>query len=366
MNNMHSILLIDDTKALLEELKKDLSLIFGASAVDIRTWVPTREDGDPLTKFNTLVDAETILVITDYDLTSHGKTGLFGSTIVGWCQSRAIPVGDYSRGNNNSLPKEPDLFELRVPTDMGESARFVASVYRGFKWIREQLEARPDLLAKGSPPAVLAELLAVPERANQFSQYSGRLGASNGALLDKIISTAPATVDPTADEKRSLLGYIIGHLLLNSILRFPGPILSYRSLTAYVASAESEKDAIIGVFDSARYSGPFAELDDYFWLSKTDELLDEFANLLTPETSAETQGELNRKAVEAKLGRSLALHDCPRCQGANGGYFCPFTRRTVCQKADCSVGSNSWVPRGAGLCRVEREFFDEWAPILGI
>ncbi|WP_155888342.1 hypothetical protein [Cupriavidus sp. WS] len=363
---MYSLLLIDDTHKLLEELATELKQLLGEDEVDIRTWEPTKEETDALGAFDKLVDGKTVLVVTDYDLTSQGRTGLFGSSIVGWCQSRAIPVGDYSRGNHSSLPKEPNLFELRVPTDEGESAKFIASVYRGFKWIREQLVANPALLEKGSPAAVLAELLNASNLETQFGLYGGRLGTSNGALLDRIIRTAPDDVDPPIEEKRTLLCYIVGHLLLNSVLRFPGPILSSRSLAAYIGCAETETDELCDLFATASYSGPFSELDRYFWLSGVDELLEEFSSSLPEDLSVETNGEMNREAVEVKLGRKLARHNCSRCDGVNGGFLCPFTRRTVCQKPECSVGSNSWIPRGARLCRIERDFYDEWAPILGI
>lgn len=363
---MFSLLLIDDTHKLLEELAADLTGQLGKDEVEIRTWEPTKEEVDALGAFEKLIDDNTVLVVTDYDLTSQGRTGLFGSSVVGWCQSRAIPVGDYSRGNHSSLPKEPNLFELRVPTDRTESAKYIASVYRGFKWIREQLATKPELLEKSSPAAVLAELLGASSLESQFGLYGGRLGTSNGALLDRIIRTAPDDIDPPIEEKRALLCYIVGHLLLNSVLRFPGPILSSRSLAAYIGCAESEMDKLSDLFASAAYSGPFSELDRFFWLSGVDDRLEEFASSLPADLSADTQGELNREAVEAKLGQKLARHGCKRCSGINGGFLCPFTRRTVCQKSECSVGSNSWVPRGARLCRIERDFYDEWAPILGI
>ncbi|WP_144023054.1 hypothetical protein [Burkholderia sp. AU15512] len=363
---MFSLLLIDDTTKFLDELASDLGKLFNEDEVEIRTWEPTKDEANSLDVFDRLVDDNTILVVTDYDLTSKGRTGLFGSSIVGWCQARAIPVGDYSRGNNNSLPKEPNLFELRVPTDPEESAKYIASVYRGFKWIRERLAANPIILEKGSPSAVLAELLDVPDLEDQFGLYGGRFGTANGALLDRIMRTAPDDIEPSDEERKSLLGYIVGHLLLNSVLRFSGPILSSNALAAYVASSDSEIGELRKVFSEAAYSGPFSELDHFFWLWKVDELLEGFASGLAADFSADTHGELNRAAVEVKLGRPLALHGCSRCSGKNGGFWCPFTRRVVCQKGECSVGSNSWIPRGARLCRVERDFYDEWAPILGI
>ncbi len=119
-----SLLLIDDDTALLEAQRAALDKLLGRD-VEIRTWAPERDD-DPRRRFDELVDANTILVVTDYDLTTRGQTGLFGLSIVGWCQQRAIPVGDFSRGAIGNLPSEPNLFRLRVPINE-EAPRFISN-----------------------------------------------------------------------------------------------------------------------------------------------------------------------------------------------------------------------------------------------
>jgi len=129
---MLSILLIDDDPKLLDELAKQLAALIKDEA-EIRLWVPTKDEADPQSTFAQKIDAGTLLVVTDYDLTAQGRTGLFGASIVGWCQARAIPVGDFSRGNSGALPKEPNLFELRVPTDAAQAAVFIAGVFRALR-----------------------------------------------------------------------------------------------------------------------------------------------------------------------------------------------------------------------------------------
>jgi hypothetical protein len=365
---MNSILLIDDKPAVLEELEACLRKQIPSEEADIRTWAPTQNQDDPFKTFGERVDQDTVLVVTDYDLTGQGRTGLFGASVVAWCQARAIPVGDYSRAIDTALPKEPNLFELRVPKESDRAANYIAAVFRGFAWIRRQLSADAELLKKRSPAAVIAALLGAPNLESQFALYSVRLGATSAALVDRIIRTAPSDVEPTPEDRRNLLGYIVGHLLLNSVLRFPGPIASSSELTAYLGTATSEADALEKVFHNAIYSGPFSGLGPYFWLSKVDEALRPMIAALTDaiEKEPETHGELNRLAIEKSLNRQFARHDCSRCHGQNGGFWCPFTHRAVCQRPDCSVGANSWVPQGARICRIERDFYDEWAPILGI
>src|ERR1700722_3829806 len=130
-----NLLLVDDTQAHLDELEKALRGALTKKEGEIRKWIPSRDE-DPKQRFDTLVDDDTKLVVTDYDLTK-GQTGLFGSTIVAWCQARAIPVGDFSRANRNALPKAPNQYEIRVPDDPQEAAKYIAGAFRGFKRIRE-------------------------------------------------------------------------------------------------------------------------------------------------------------------------------------------------------------------------------------
>lgn len=359
-----SILLIDDNEAQLSKLENGVRSILHDDEATIRTWLPVKEDEDPQTEFGKRIDEGTTLVVTDYDLTGNARTGLFGATIVGWCQAKAIPAGDYSRGRRSGLPDEPNLFELRVPTQSGRDAEYIAALFRGFRSIRQWFEDRPQLIDVKSPAAVLAEGLGLPSLESDFALYS-RL-PSTGALVDMIRETASDEIKPPYERKRTLVTYIVGHLLVNAVLKFPGPILSQRALLAYCGVDMVEADHVVQLFTQAKYDGPFAELDRFFWFSRVDEALDDYSKNLPAEFEADTLGEANRAAVESELGRPLQRYGCKRCGGRNGGFWCPFTDRTVCQLPDCSVAVTSWIPQGARLSRVERDFYDEWAPVLGL
>src|SRR5580700_2219033 len=217
-----SILLIDDHQEVLNGLKTALEATLKGEAVDIKAWLPSEKDGDPLKKLEELVDDNTVLVATDYDLTSTVR-GLFGLSIVGWCQRRFIPVGDFSRGNVAALPKEPNLFELRVPPSDAEGARFIASTYLGFQTIKNAIRSDKTILtSRLSLAAVLASLLSKGRLESEFALYMTRLGASNSALLEKLKDLNNA--DPSDSDKARLLTYVLGHVLLNAILKYPGPI----------------------------------------------------------------------------------------------------------------------------------------------
>lgn len=359
-----NLLLIDDNAENLESLRQRLEVLMSTEEVEIRTWVPTEDDGPPANAFEAHVDNRTALVITDYDLTTSVK-GLFGLSIVGWCQTKSIPVGDFSRGNLAALPKEPNLFELRVPTDDEHGAAFVATTFRGFRSLRTGIEAAPALLTeRRSLAAVLASLLGRPRLESQFAAYMLRLGAANSALLQQLRNFA-GEEQPDDQDKIKLLTYVLGHVLCNAILKYPGPILSRHSLCAYMATTLGEFEAVEPLFNNARYSGPFSAGHSYFWRGDVDRVLDSLGG--DPDDSDVVSfADRNRQLVEAALDRALATHDCDRCGGVKGGFWCPFTVRPVCERADCSVPSSSWIPAGAQLCRVERDFYDEWAPLLGL
>lgn len=365
-----TILLIDDKQEFLEPLAKELRRRLGEQ-VDVQAWMPRPDDQPikPIEKFESLLDTFDVrLVVTDYDLTEQGQLGFFGATVVDWCQNREIPVGDFSRGNVSSLAKEPNLFELRVPVGSNEeAAEYVATVYNGFCAIREAIDSDDALLKQRSPAAALAAMLDAKDMESQFSQYGIRYGSANSALIDRFSESTPENVKPERKDKARLLAYIMGHLLVNAVLRFPGPIMSAEGLAAYLAIDRSEEDKYLAMFEPARYCGPFAALSKYYWTRGVDDVLAQSDNRVPEETEFESPGEYNRTRVELALGATLARSPkCKRCGGKNGGFLCPFTHRAVCQRPDCSVVSNVWIPAGARLSRFERDFYEEWAPILGM
>ena len=358
-----SILLIDDNQTVLDGLASRLKRRLPKN-VALGTWLPRQKDHPLEDAFNCRVDDNTVLVIADYDLTVS-VTGLFGPSIVGWCQKRSIPVGEFSRANAFALPKEPNLFELRVPSDEEKAAEFIADTFDGFRNIRERLESRPQLLKEQRGlAAVLSSLLDRPGLESQFASYMSRLGAANSALLETLKASWAKAERPDDLEMTRLLSYVLGHVLSNAVLKYPGPILSGDVLCAYLATAPEEIERLGGLFEEAEYRGPFSNGGHLFWRDDVDKILDEKAESIADE-QFDSFGDYNRGVVEAALKRELKTHSCQRCHGRKGGFWCPFTMRPVCERGDCSVPASSWIPTGAQLSRVEKDFYDEWAPILG-
>ena len=160
-----------------------------------------------------------------------------------------------------------------------------------------------------------------------------------------------------------MISFILGHVLLNAVLEFPGPLLSQATLAAYCAVSDQMANALSELFAGAAYSGPFAAPGMYFQRRLIDAKVDQLAAGLVEEPSE--PDEYTRAVVARAVGGHVIAHGCPRCSGTRGGYWCPFTSRAVCNRSDCSVASTTWIPRGAALCRVEHDYFEEMAPLLG-
>src|ERR1700709_2627183 len=101
-----------------------------------------------------------------------------------------------------------------------------------------------------------------------------RLGASNSSLLEQLKYFA-GPAQPTAEDKARLLSYVLGHVLFNAILKYPGPILSGKALCAYMASSDCESDNLAKIFSDARYDGPFADNGQFVWRDLVDKRLEE-------------------------------------------------------------------------------------------
>lgn len=364
----NAILVIDDDVEHCKELADgvyDALKRRGHGAVEVLQWSPG--DGEePLARFDGFLRQYDVrLVITDYDLTSQGTLGLFGATVVDWCQLKALPVGDFSRKNVDALAKEPNLFELRIRVEEPEAPEQVVELYLGFEEVRKAFADGPSLSTYRNPAAALATILERRGLTPQFSQYGNKYASANSSLVDSL--RAEHSEEDREKLRQRFFVYIAGHILVNSVLRFPGPLINKRSLAAYLAINPKDVVKIEDLFSEAIYRGPFSGLERFWWVEDIDDILDAQRDKLDPEVAYVSGGAERRRLAEIAKGESLELDPaCERCYGQEGGFFCPYTDRTVCERNDCSIPSSTWIPQGARLCRLEYDFYEEWAPILGM
>ena len=357
-----SILLIDDREELLRPLGERLRAELAQEA-DVREWAPSAEDGsDGMAALASRVDDATSLVVTDYVLSEGGMLGMGGPMIVNWCQARAIPVCNFSRVDPDDRPPEASLFQWRVPPGQEQTtAAFIVALHRGFADISAKLRGLNDLDSLSASSA-LAAVLGRSHLDPSISFYLTKLATTNPHLAKHLRSKSHNNAPPLAAGRVQLLAYLLGHVLGNVILRFPGPILPVPILAAYVGAPASEGGDLQELFDAARYDGPFQGHGPFFWREDVDRILDTAG---TPPSDVDRDfDQANRMAAEALLGRPLARHGCGRCDGMRGGFWCPLTERPVCVRPDCSVASDTWLPEGADRCRIERDFYDEEGPFL--
>lgn len=359
---MSEIVLIDDDAGLLHGLR--IAVEAHLPDVSIATWRPGSED-DVADAFQEYVDdGETVLVATDQDLTAGGLRGFFGATIVSWCQRLAIPVGDFSRRTPQLFRRDADLFELRIPSNDEDGAMYIAAVYHGFTELAVAISELDLLPGTTSLAKYLAHAVQRPHLESDFALYMARLGHGGTAVATRIIDSQSVTSTGERPPEAAI-SYTLGHYLANVITRFAGPLLTIDALCAYVGAGTAEREPLAEMFDEARYRGPFSRLDQLFWRESVDAILEDlFGSVTDPPDDI---GAFHRAAIETVLKRSLARHECDRqgCAGTSGGFHCPFTNRAVCGRSDCSVAGSAWIPSGATSSRVEREYHDEWAPLLG-
>ena len=358
---MSQIVLIDDDASVLDGLYDAVAARL--PGVSISAWKPDVKDNVADAFKRHVDDGETILVATDYDLTG-GLRGLFGATIVSWCQQLAIPVGDFSRRTPELRLRETDLFELRIPPNDEDGAKYIAAAYHGFTELAAAISELDLDPGTTSLAKYLAHALQRRHLESDFALYMARLGHGGTAVARRIIGSHSVTSTGERSSEAAI-SYTLGHYLANVIVRFAGPLLGIDALCAYVGASTEEDAQLAEMFEEARYEGPFSGLDQLFWRESVDAVLENFFDSVTD--SDDDIGTFHRAAVEAALGRSLAPHGCDRdgCGGKRGGFHCPFTNRPVCVRSDCSVAGSGWIPSGATSSRVEREHHDEWAPLLG-
>lgn len=352
-----TVVVIDDIQehldGLVEALERD------HPAISVSPWRPKPDEPSIEETFQKLLTAPVDLVATDHDLTQNGPGGLLGSTIASWCLERYVPVCDFSRKPPDKLPRERSFFEMRIAPDLSESERAaeIARLALGFAQTRRALAARE---ATGSLSLDLALVVGDQALADELAPYLMGVSVAHSQLLQQLRddrSDGASAPDPLA-----LRTFVVGHLLVNAVLEFPGPIFSVDHLLAYCSTGQESAGLLTEYFSDCVYKGPFSRASAYFLRSEVDAKLEVLARNHTDIPFDERR--YRRDLLEVELGE-LAPHGCERCAGKQGGYWCPFTLRAVCLQDNCSVGSVSWVPRGATLCRVEYRYYQELEPLLG-
>ena len=353
-----NILLIDDNTKEFGQMNHELGGILKPQGISISAWNPVKSNENPAQVIKKFLKSNPVMVVTNYDHSSDGINGYYGPTIVRWCKSKLIPVGEYSQRNELGYLEQPNLFDISVPSDRKIAPTHIASIVSGFISIKNFIETNKGLFKKKLSLSNIISLLLGREHLHlKFSPYIESIElASNNVLL-----FMNGTKNVSVQKLQVITAYLIGHLLLNAILKFPGPIISKQALCSYLSVASEYYTELEQIFSHALYQGPFNAIGPFYWREDVDQIILENSNDITGDF--EGVGAFNR-AVLQKLGVQVKPFKCNKCYGKYGGYYCPFTKKTVCELESCSVTSSTWIPRGFNICRIEKNYFESWRPLL--
>lgn len=214
----------------------------------------------------------------------------------------------------------------------------------GFRSIRRVLEVHPELLERAhSPTEVLAVVLGDPDSAYEFLGYAAQ----------NLVYFAKPEADVEAHQISEIQRYAtqLGYWLFNYIITFPGPILKQDAALAYLnihPEALTSVGVLRSVIESARYRGPFDDVEQYFWRSKLVDILERFDGDIASHPDLK---EVELKRIDSEESGSQA-YICML-----SGY--PITRHEAAANPD-------WVPSGASEAKIKEDVLDELGPLAGI
>ncbi len=360
MLNNH-IYIIDDEEEILNQLKDGVESNLQSKEIKVECWQPSSASVNPLTKISEILADNPLLIVTDFDLTKNGIKGLIGPSIVEFCQNSLIPVCEYSRQSIIKFPETPNLYKIYLSRNIARASHEIASICLGFKQVRDYFNEDHNI-KELSYATALANLLERDKLYYEFSKYIESYNKVNQFIVEEVKKNDE---NGNVDKMKKIFVYMVGHVLLNTILRYPGPIISENVLCAYMGVSTEDSEKLGKKFTKAIYSGPFDKIDKFYWLEDVDRILEKVYQEMNETLEIDQIGEFNH-ALALQIEPSLRSHNCVQCKGKFGGYYCPFTKKTVCDKEECSIVSDRWLPNGANMCRIHRSYYDGWEPLFQI
>lgn len=328
----------DDIRASLEaELADELTL----QRFDHETPVDADEVMDELE--NRVKDPGfPLLIVLDYDLTAASNQ-VRREHVRQLCEDHDLPLCIYHRIDSGLEDErrvqayEEDRIKTNPSKGPEEVARDSANIAKGFNEIRLSLEAA---LGSESRPAI-PEILNAPRGVRgKLDQYSW---GNPGALMG-------GGPDMNRDEIIRRSTTHLGYWIRNELLEFPGALLNPVALAAYLDvdhEAFLKNPAYQEPFDDALYDGPFAELGQWWWTPKVDEIR---AGMMEDDDTEMPLGQtIFRRLDLPDIGQALC-HDGESENHGGARYYCIINEKPVCEKH--SKNPEGWIPMGATRSRI--------------
>jgi len=292
-----------------------------------------------------------LLTVLDWDL-SKGEGPITRDNIVSYCETNHIPLCVYHRTStglsDEKAVQEYEESRFKVdPTSLTEAGSNVGYIVNGLHDITTTISG----VFEGEDGQPLPELLDAPITVRgKLDQYSwGNPG---------VIKSGHTEVNRDELIRRATTNQ--GYWIVNELLEFPGALLNETALAAYLNVDHEqfeESPAYREHFEDAKYTGPFWELQDWWWTPSIHEIRVE---------------QMSEDDAEPPLGPELFDRlgtpkiDVAHCTSDNGNgherarYYCIIKETPVCEEH--SSAPEGWIPKGATRSRVSKEEYDRLKP----
>jgi len=286
-----------------------------------------------------------LLVILDYDLTA-AQNQVRREHVRQLCEDHDLPLCIYHRIDSSLEDKlqvqeyEEDQIKIDPSKGAEEVAYDAANIAKGFNQIRHSLA---DAFGDETRPAI-PEILDAPRGVRgKLDQYAwGNPGALMGGGPD---------MDEDDLIRRSTTH--LGYWIYNELLEFPGALLNPPALAAYLDvdhEAFCDNPEYQDPFDDALYDGPLAELGQWWWTPKIDEI--RAAHMEEGDTEMPL-GQTIFERLELPDIRKAICHDGESENHRGTRYYCIIKEKPVCEEH--SENPEGWIPMGATRSRISQD-----------
>lgn len=297
------------------------------------------------------------IVLLDTDISKLGN-GISQAACRTACQDLGLPVARYTKKHSETQISHLKYLQrlavegasaIWVPNKMTKDdlshsgiLPWIRGISDGFRLLKSHLDKNPDLLKQSLGPAgILSGAL------NRSSLRADLLGYT----AQNFFFFSPSSDDERSSVQNSnQLATRLGYWLYNYVLAFPGPILNAKAAAAFlnISPQVFDEPKLRALLATARYAGPFGEVEDYFWTEDLLEILE--ANDGDIANVPELKG-LAFTRIDAENPESSA-------------YYCLLAREPI-KRSEASPVPD-WVPSGAQVARISQDLYDELGPLLSI
>lgn len=299
-------------------------------------------------------EEDIICIVSDHDLSGLNNIRISESVLANACKKVSIPICTYHRQSKNTTEShklrksinQSRSFSIEIDITNKYAANEIISIAKGFLLLKNEINLKEiDELKKG-PSFIISSILKKPELETNFSRYS-----SSNTLASDIIKNKNDFISD-GNLLKIKIPFILGCWLYNYILPFPGVILNSIAAASFINLDVDSFNEYNELFNAAKYTGPFSENTNYWWRHDLDKIL--------IENNCEDGVELLQKHHIT----TASPCKCSVSQESPAGFYCLVTQLPI--SLEESTGNLSWVADGADLCRINKEIYDQLAPMMGL